>query len=361
MDKQIDDIIGLFHENSPIEYTLKEIWHEDSDSRWILLAVYPEKKYVIKIARNGFTTTERVNGWNDIIAEYRKLGCYSPQLLKSRSGNYAEQAVFRDKQCIVWEEEFAEYYFRENLDESVYVGDDGKYVYHDEVFEFLGRAAEKHYSNFPYKSGFVRFEPFSSDDSTDEIEECVETFDRLVKERAPGFLARWENIRNLFLENKNKLAEIYDELPTSVFQADLNENNLLLDENGHFKGMIDYNLAGEDKVLNIFLATILYGYSYQRKIPDSSEALPELNRVTQESIIHIMLDTLRYLRQFYTFSEIEVKAAPLLFKYISCIFYEQILTLKECADDEKKLGLLFDFMEQELRREHIDFGSAMLG
>lgn len=361
MDKQIYEIIALFHKDKPVGYKLTDIRHEDRDSRWVLYVDYPEKRFVIKIASNGFTTLERVNGWVGIIAEYEKLGCYSPQILKSLNGNYAERIVFQDKQCVVWEEEFAQYHFRESLAESVYLGKDGRYVYCDEVFRFLGRVAQKHYSNFPYKSGFVRFEPFSSADSTDEVMECVETFDRMVRERTPGFLSRWEKIHALFLENKARLEEIYNELPSSVFQADLNEYNLLLDENGHFKGMIDYNLAGEDTVMNIFFATILYGYSEHRKAPDDPDALPELNPVTQESVIEILLDTLRYLRQFYTFSEIEVKAAPLLFKYVTGIFYQQIKALEKYVDDEKKLKRLFDFMEHELQREDIDFRSAMLG
>lgn len=361
MNEQIGDIIALFHEKVPDGYELKEIRLEENDSRWVLYVDYPGEKYVIKIASNGFTTAERVNGWADIIAETEKLGYYSPHLLKSLKGNYAEQAVFQDKRCIVWEEEFARYHLRESLAENVYLGKDGKYVYHDEVIRFLGETAQKHYTNFPYPSGFVRFEPFSSDDSTDEVTECVETFDSLVKDRAPGFLTRWEKLRALFEENQAQLAGLYHELPSSVFQADLNEYNLLLDENGHFKGVIDYNLAGEDKVLNIFFATILYGYSYQRKTTDDSGVLPELNAAEQESVIAIMLDTLRYLRQYYGFSEIEVKAAPLLFKYVSCIFYEQIDALKKYAGDAEKLDMLFDFMERELRRDDIDFRGAMLG
>lgn len=360
MNKQIDDIIALFHQKQPDGYELKEIRLEENDSRWVLYVDYPGEKYVIKIASNGFTTAERVNGWADIIAETEKLGYYSPHLLKSLKGNYAEQTVFQDKCCIVWEEEFARYHLCESLAENVYLGKDGKYVYHDEVIRFLGETAQKHYANFPYPSGFVRFEPFSSDDSTDEVTECVETFDSLVKDRAPEFLTRWEKLRALFEENKAQLAGLYGELPSSVFQADLNEYNLLLDENGHFKGVIDYNLAGEDKVLNIFFATILYGYSYQRTT-DDTDVLPGLNAAEQESVIAIMLDTLRYLRQYYAFSEIEVKAAPLLFKYVSCIFYEQINALKKYADDEEKLNLLFDFMERELQRDDIDFRDAMLG
>ena len=149
------------------------------------------------------------------------------------------------------------------------------YVYHDEVLEFLGRIGEKHFSNFPYPSGWVRLEPFGSDETTDEVSQCVETFGELVKEKTPDFLPRWERVRSLFEENKRKLAEIYGNLPTSVFQADEAGNNLVLNESGHFLGVIDYNLAGKDVVINRFFSEILFGYSYHRKETENPKLLPD--------------------------------------------------------------------------------------
>lgn len=360
MNKQIDSIIELFHSKKPTNYTLKNIRFEDDDSRWIIIVEFMEEKYVLKIAANDFTTKERVCGWVNIIAEYRKMGYYSPAIIKSLNGNYCEQIVFNDKKCIIWEEEYAQYNLRETLDKSVYTDTEGRYVYHDEVFEFLGKVAEKHFSNFPYKSGWVRLDGMSSNETTDEVAECVQTLDSLVRDNTPKFISRWEKILELFEKNKVKLGQIYNELPTSVFQADTFGDNLVLDRNGHFKGIIDYNLAGEEVVINMFLSTILFGYSYMRKPTSNPNVLPELNEETQNSIIDIVLNTFNYLKKYYTFSEKEIKAVPFLYKYISCIEYSKISAFEKYMNDESKLKLLFDFMEYELLREDIDFRSAML-
>lgn len=356
----IEEIIALFHKGKASEYTLKSIRLDEDDSRWILYVNFDQNKYVIKIASNGFTTAERIRGWADIIAEYRKMGYYSPAILKSLRGNYSETIQFNEKCCVVWEEEYAKYNLRDSLDKTVYTRADGMYVYHDEVLAFIAKIAEKHFSNFPYPSGWVRFEPFGADETIDEVSECVETFGELVSEKAPDFLLRWNHIRSLFEENKQKLHEVYGKLPTSVFQSDEATNNLVLDDNGHFLGVIDYNLAGKDVVINRFLSSILFGYSYHRKKATDPHLLPELNLETQKSIIEIILDSLRKLRRYYTFSEIEAQAAPFLFKYISCIEYTQIDALEKYAHDHDKLQQLFDFMENELTREDIDFRGAML-
>ena len=357
----IQEIIALFHQNEVFSYSLHSIRCSKEDNRWIVLIEDDESKFVIKIASNNLTAVERVIGWPDIISEYKKLGCYSPKMYKSIYGNYAETVLFQERFCVVWEEEYSQFRICTSFDKAAYVGEDGKYTYHDEVLAFIAKVGEKHFNHFQYPSGYVRLAPFGEGETEDEVIECVETFEKLVAKKAPAFFAKWKQIRALFEINMRKLSEIYDKLPTSVFQADASQNNLLLDEDGHFVGLIDYNLAGKDVVLNQFLSVILFGYSYHSKRLKKLHPLAELNRYTQDSLIQILLHTLKQLRRYYTFNELEAKAAPFLFKYIFCVGYKQIQALQKCSDDPEKLTQLFDFMENELLREDIDFHSVMLG
>ena len=360
MEQQISDMIGLFHKEKAISYEVKEIRNEEDDSRWVVFVDFPNERFVIKIAANDFTSIERVNGWVKIIDAYRDLGYYSPAIRKSVNGAYAENAVFHSKWCVIWEEEYAKYYFRSSLNKSVYTDKDGGYVYYNDVLAFLGKIAWKHYDFFPYKSGWVRFEPFGSNEATDEITQCVETFDSLVKEKASNYILRWEKIHSMFEENKKQLMEIYYKLPSSVFQSDHFADNLLLDENGHFKGVIDYNLAGTDTAINVFLYTVLFGCHYDTPQTDCSDMLPEYNRVVQDLVIQNILNSLKYLRKFYTFNEDEVRAVLPLYKYISCIEYKQIKVFKKYQNDNRKLNLLFDAMEYELMREENRFYDVMM-
>ena len=357
---EIEEIIALFHEDKPLSYKIEEIRNQETDSRWMIYVDFPNEKYVIKLASNSFTTTERVNAWVDLIYKYQEMGYYSPMLQKSKNNHYTEQLIFHDKNCIAWEEEFAKYHFMKDLDKSIYTGPDNKYVFHDEILTCIARIGQQHFTGFPGKSGWARFESFDPGESCDEITECVSTFDELVRTKAPQFLERWSEIYKLFLQTKAQLKAIYSQLPTSVFQADWGSLNNLLDETGHFKGMIDYNLAGEDVVLNMFFSQIIFGSNPYYKETTNPEELPYLNTEARQAVIHNLLESLKFMRQYYDFTELEVEAAPMLFKYILGIEYSSIEALENNINDDNKLTKLFDFMESELRREDIDFRKAML-
>lgn len=360
----VDKVMDLFHDEASVSFEIQELRNQPEDHRLVVYAEYPEGRYVIKIASNGFTTAQRVNAWPDLIAEYEKLGCYSPKMRLSRYGRYAEKIIFEEREYVAWEEEFARLPFVADLPDDVLKDHDGTVRYYDGLIEFMGRSAQRHLSGFPGKSGWVRLEPFGEDEETDETTECFRTFDELVRQKYPAYASRWERIRELYEANRAKLAKLYDRLPTSVFQGDWGEGNLLLDDRGHFAGLIDYNLAGEDTVLNIFISFSMFSGMYAKMASEEEldkNELPYLNLRTRNRLIGQMLETFKALRKYYTFAEIEAEAAPMLFKYIMSVEYAQISALEKYVDDHEKLENLFDFIEYELRREDIDFRGAMLG
>lgn len=361
MDQALWGIAGLFHREPPTDFTLREIRREESDCRWIVIVRYGRVRRVIKIASNGFTDEARVNGWVRIISAYKRLGCYSPALCRGLSGEYAYRASFRGRSCVIWEEEYAPYPLRDELDPQIYQGADGRFTYHDEIFAFLGKVAQQHFSFFPYPSGWSRFTPFDPSDSCDEVTECVHAFDRLLRTGAPKHIAHWERILALFQDNRAKLLPLYDRLPTSVFQGDPFTSNLLLDEQGHWKGLIDYNLAGQDTSLNIFLSTVLFGYAYQAHGEEAPSELPGFGSAARAEVYRILLDTLKKLRPYYTFHEEEAEAAPLLYKYITCIEYRQLGALEKYLGDDGRIARLLCHMEEELLADYPGFRAAMLG
>ena len=77
-------------------------------------------------------------------------------------------------------------------------------------------------------------------------------------------------------------------------------------------------------------------------------------------MIQSILDSLKYLREFYKFNENEAYAILPLYKYISCIEYRQIEAFKKYQNDDQKLSLLFDAMENELLRKDDRFQRIML-
>ena len=51
---------------------------------------------------------------------------------------------------------------------------------------------------------------------------------------------------------RETIMTVFAELPRCVYQGDLNDSNLL-EKDGHFAGLIDFNLSGTDVNINVFL------------------------------------------------------------------------------------------------------------
>ena len=83
--------------------------------------------------------------------------------------------------------------------------------------------------------------------------------------------------------NRRELEKIYFKLPFSVFQADFNKTNVLIDADGKFVGICDFNLAGRDEFLNYLFREIL--------------------GETMEEELAEILRALRIVKKYYTFSE----------------------------------------------------------
>ncbi|SCX96318.1 hypothetical protein [Butyrivibrio sp. INlla14] len=68
----------------------------------------------------------------------------------------------------------------------------------------------------------------------------------MAKTLPEKFTAQIERIWNNWLVSRRELEKIYHRLPTSVFQADINDTNVLLDEEGNFRGVYDFNIGGKE-------------------------------------------------------------------------------------------------------------------
>ncbi len=356
--QEINKMIAFFHTEEPSSCQSEDIWTEEEDSRTVIYVEYPEGKFVIKAAANSFTTTERVTGWVEMIENYREMGYYCPMLMKSCNGNYAEVLEVQGKTFVVWEEEFAKYFLPKDVKDKPKTPDGKLFVYEKELWEFVAKVGQKHYINTWGDSLYVRLVPVFGE-KTDEVTECVEKFEALIKEKAPKFENRLEKVMELYRENEEKLRKIYFDLPTSVFQADTWDDNLLLDEEGHFRGILDYNLSGKDTMINMAFEAGWYG-SRGVQWPEEDESVVHgLNRKNRDAWLASFMVALREFREYYDFTDAEIEAMTLLYRYI-LIYYDVNEAVEKHIGDEGKMNLIFDFLEDELTREDIDFRGAML-
>ncbi len=195
-------------------------------------------------------------------------------------------------------------------------------------------AARFNFTDYP--SGYCLFDRFCSDDDTDEVMENALEWKRYSDTLPTEFREQTQRIWKRWLDNRNSLEALYGRLPTSVFQADLNQSNILLDEYGKFVGVYDFNLCGKDVFLN-YLFREIFCVNYEEEL---------------ESILY----ALKTVNDVYRFSDTEKATAPLLYRCIKPLC--RVQELKEAGGKIEEIKRHLDETEFAQTRE-IDFSFYM--
>ena len=350
-----NEAVRLFHRRDPESAVLLDESHRENDDRAAYLITDGGRKTVLKLAANAFTTIRRIEGWDGLIRETRARGVYSPALLPSLNGRPAETLEADGKRIVVWEEEFAPYPLAQGRDEDEEAyrirdaarprsSDGSRPAWQEELILFYAEIGAAHLRGGWGPSMYVRLEAPEGDE-WDEAEECVLKFEKEILARFPAFAGRWQTVRRRWEENRDALAAVYPRLPASVFQADWNDTNVLLTEDGHFAGLIDYNISGEDTVLNMAVSIGTYGFNAS---PDGAEEGEKRLR-----------DTLRLFSSRYPWNEDEIAAAPLLWHYLNALYWGEVNDLRN-AQSEDEAAALLTRVEESLARS-VSFEDVMRG
>ncbi|MCR4905132.1 MAG: hypothetical protein K6A33_03545 [Clostridiales bacterium] len=336
---------------APFDVALLSSSEREDDFRMAATVGADGRRSVLKLAANAFTTPRRIEGWQTLIRNARSMDVYMPALIPSLAGRIAERCEIDGRAFVVWAEELAPYPLAQTeaeLDTDAYrekdaarpKSDDGCPAWQTELIAFNAKLAAARLPGGWGMSGYVRLTPFDGEE-TDEAEECVLKFERDLTARFPALLSRWQTIRERWNENRDALAALYPRLPTSVFQADWNDTNVLLTDDGHFAGLIDYNIAGEDTALNMALSIGCYGFNAAGPLTAEEHAGKVLRLFGRER----------------AWTDDEVAAAPLLWRYITALYWGEVNDLRGAGTEEDAARIL-DRIDEALAAEP-DFRPAM--
>ena len=264
---------------------------------------------------------------------------------------------YEGRPCIVYAEELAQLQTAEQLGDST-IRQNGRYIYHDDALRFLCEvgSARLDFGDFP--SGLCVLERFCPSDPCDEIMECALEFKEIIEGRFPQYIERFQRIRSRFLANRGALERIYGRLPVSVFQADLNPGNILLDCNMRFAGVLDLNLTGRDTALNVFFRELWI--NFDEDIPDKRENNMYYVEENSEKSLRSFLHNLSLMKNSYHFTQAEKEAAPLLYRYLRPFWWRPLHALKRDQSDSEKVEQILSWIETEQSRS-IDFERIMAG
>lgn len=346
------EVFRLYDEAAPIKYETKDTSRGENDYRVHVFAEWQNRKIVIKITDNDFTTVERVEHWAETIEAYLSAGYYCPRIIKNIYGDHAANISLNGRSFCVYAEEFSKYKTAETFPKSEITAN-GSYIFLDDVLKSIGVIGAKHLNTADFPTGgCCILEKFAPSDPCDEIMQESLNFKKTVEKSLPKHKERFDKIWRMFLENRNKLEKIYPFLPTSVFQGDLNYTNILLDDHRNFVGMLDFNLCGRDTIVNHLFTEIMIecdccGYD----VFYSKEA--------NEKTINLFLSKIRLIADIYEFSEAEINAALLVYRYLKPFWWRPAHEIENVKEDEQKVLKIFEWVENELTRTDIDFSGAM--
>lgn len=337
IDPTIAAVYARFFGGSPVSARIIDTSRGDGDFRTTALVDTANgSRYVLKLAANDFTSPDRIRMWQRTVEEYRALGYYCPRIFSDRAGGFPT-ADYGGHACVVYGEEFSPYRSLEDrTGDGPEPGADGRACF-EAVWTMTAKIAAKHLDCAPYPSAYCLFETFCPSDPMDEVLENALDWRRYAETLPEAFSDQVRRIWARWNENRAALEPLYAALPTSVFQADLNPTNLLVDENGAFVGVWDFNLSGRDVFLNYLM----------REVRDDFE--PEIRAIRR---------ALTIAARYYPFSPAEKTAALPLYRCLKPLWYTRVEALKEAGTDEGRIRQELDQTERFLT-ENIDFAGCM--
>jgi len=333
---QLNHIFQLFFEDLPVRYEIKNTSHGEDDFREAIIAELKSgEKYVIKLSDNDFTFPDKIEAWKRCAEEYRKLGYYCPAILYSKNGDFPT-LTYKDHNCVAYVEEYCKYTIadkRSDDNSNVTTRFDKKCM--DAVLLMTAKIAAKRLDFTDYPSGWCLFDTFAPSDETDEVMDNALDWKKHTDTLPPKFQTQVQRIWRRWIENRNELEKIYHQLPTSVFQADLNPTNILLDESGNFIGVFDFNLCGKEVFLNYLFREIAW-------------------MTDEKNEINYILETLKNVSKVYSFNDAEKQAASLLYRCNRPLWYTEVEKLKDAGNDVNAIQACLDYTE-EMQTQKFDF------
>lgn len=337
IDPAIKELFSRFFDGKPISAELIDTSRGEDDFRnTLIITTDGGERSVLKIVSNDFTFPERIRMWQRTAEEYRDLGYYCPRIYCDKSGGFPV-IEYRGKRCIVYAEEFS--IFKPLSDRAADGSDQAvsAKAYFKDIWSMSAKLAAKKLDYTKSPSGYCLFETFCPSDRTDEVMENALEWKEYALSLPVEFSEQVQRIWDAWSANREALKERYFLLPTSVFQADLNPTNLLIDDSGAFRGVYDFNLCGRDVFLNYLMRE---------------------NYADFEEEIELIRSALTIAKEHYAFSEDEKAAALPLYRCIKPLWYTRVYDLKQAGNDAAEIKHCLDRIEHYLTAD-IDFISYM--
>lgn len=254
--------------------------HDSSDVR---LNYIVDKRWVLRFCIAPGMTEKRLHDLEKLVERYQAMGIRCPRFLTDSWGRHLHN----------WQS--MQYYLTEYIDLPLAGEEDirDKDRLLSEVQAGVARFAEKNrdisLSSTMGMYSLFDLSPFDAPNGMDEKEDNFNQLIGILRKEKENRIADMLILRHA--EIREKLRAVYRKLPRCVFQGDENFSNILTDDEQHFAGFIDFNMAGTEVVVNQMVN--LVGFDYDEKHTEPEGAYLRLNKALltyqerMRSMLHI--------------------------------------------------------------------------
>ena len=205
------------------------------------LNIILDKEYVLRI--NGDAITEDRLASIDRLAErYREIGLLAPKLYKTGAGKY----ISKHNRYVCYISEYIDLPSLEEKEDEL----DLDVVYNEircSIGEFASKFTGVDLSEVNSMWSLIDLAPLDVD--RDEKQENLDMLEEELRKIHEDSLA--DEVVAFNNEVRERIKKVYKRLPRCVIQGDLNGSNILV-KDGHFVGLIDFNMAGTEVNVNQF-------------------------------------------------------------------------------------------------------------
>lgn len=268
-------------------------------------------KYFLKINNSKTITESFLSDVVKLIEKYRTIGIYCPDLIRSKYDMLSYKYVKDDIKYTCYIEECAPYSFYEESEQI-------DYEFKKTIVKHLGKLATQFtdvdLSHNRSMWSLIELGPFNTD-----IDEKQENLDMLINTlQGEGYDELADKLVALNKEVRSRIKRKLDKLPRCVYQGDLNNSNILVDESGKFKGIIDFNLFGTEVNINCFLNEAMYYLTMEDfKTLSAKEIFNKMEKI-QDSMMTEILET-------YTLNNLELEVLQDYKRVIYMSFHPNVM------------------------------------
>jgi len=239
---ELQSLLSLYGVEGMAGAGLIDTSHDAQDIRWNYIV---DKKYVLRLTNAPEMTEKRLDDLNRLIGRYTDFGLRCPAFLKGTDGRFFHSWG----ELTVYLSEYVDLPIADEADLTEAEEDALRREVVLSIAAFMERY--KGVDLIPTMGMYSLFDlaPYDVPEGVDEKQWNMNNLTAALRKAGEEGLAARLEAKNE--EARARLLAVYKDLPRCVTQADEGFGNVLLDEEKHMAGLIDFNLSGTDVCVNL--------------------------------------------------------------------------------------------------------------